>query len=85
MTGLQLSTTLDGWLSVSEPAGLALGYVRSGPDTELGLLREARAIERVCMECGLELGGLVSDDGTAEPADPASPGLSEALERMVEA
>jgi DNA invertase Pin-like site-specific DNA recombinase len=83
MSGLQLSTHLDGWLSVSDPAGPALGYVRPGPDGELGLLREARAIEQICVECGLDLGGLVSDEGSSEPADSSSPGLCQALERIV--
>ena len=83
MSGLQLSTTLEGWLSVSEPAGLALGYVRAGPDGELALLRQARAIEQVCIKCGLDLDGLVSDEGTSETADSMSPGLCQALERIV--
>ena len=83
MSGLELSTTLEGWLSVSEPAGSALGYVRPGPDAELGLLRQTRAIKRVCRECGLELGGLMADDGSSELADSAAPGLCAALERIV--
>ena len=83
MSVLELSTTSEGWFTVNEPAGSALGYVRSGPDGELGLLREARSIDRVCDECGLDLGGLVSDEGDSDAADAASPGLCEALERIV--
>jgi DNA invertase Pin-like site-specific DNA recombinase len=83
MSSLELSTPLEGWLTVSEPTGPALGYVRSGPDVELGLLRQARAIEQVCRDCGLELGGLVSDEGGRELGDSAGPGLCDALERIV--
>jgi hypothetical protein len=44
--------------------------VRPGPDAELGLLRQSRAIERVCRERGLELEGLLSD----EPGSAGDPG-----------
>jgi DNA invertase Pin-like site-specific DNA recombinase len=68
------------WFSTSEPEPLAraFGYARPGPDAELGLLRQSRAIERVCRERGLELEGLLSDE-------PGSPGaaLRRALGRIV--
>ena len=77
------TASVQPWLSTSEPEPLAraFGYVRLGPDAELGLLRQSRAIERVCRERGLELEGLLSD----EPGSPGDPGpaLRRALGRIV--
>ncbi len=71
------------WLSASvqEPLARALGYIRPGLDTELGQLRQSRAIERACSERGIELADLLADE-TAN-ADTAGPALRHALERIV--
>ena len=84
MSAQEQSTTLEGWFGVSEPAGPALGYVRPTPDAELGLMRQARAIERVCSECGLDLAGLLSDEDTPDAADSCAPALRHALEQIAE-
>jgi DNA invertase Pin-like site-specific DNA recombinase len=83
MSAQELSATLEGWLSVSEPAGPALGYVRHGQDAELGALRQARAIERTCLDCGLELGGVVGDEEAPDSGDSPGPALRHALERIM--
>ncbi len=82
MSARDYNAPLEGWFSVSEPASPALGYVRHAPDAELGLLREARAIERVCDECGLDLGGLVGDESTPGSGDPPTAALRHALQRI---
>jgi hypothetical protein len=77
------TASVQPWLSTSEPEPLAraFGYVRLGPDAELGLLRQSRAIERVCRERGMALEGLLSD----EPGSAGDPGpaLRRALGRIV--
>ena len=82
MSAQEQSATLEGWFGVSEPAGPALGYVRPTPDAELGLMRQAHAIERVCSECELDLAGLLSDEDTPDAADSCTPALRHALEQI---
>ena len=82
MSAQEQTQALDGWFGVSEPAGSALGYVRPGPDAELDMLRQAHAIEQVCTDCGLNLTGLVSDEGPPDAADPPTPALRHTLERI---
>ncbi len=82
MSAQEHTQALEQWFGVSEPAAPALGYVRPGPDAELDMLRQARAIEQVCTDCGLDLTRLVTDEGTPDAADPSTPALRHALEQI---
>jgi hypothetical protein len=75
------TASVQPWLITSEPEPLAraFGYVRPEPDAELGLLRQSRAIERVCRERGIAL----EDRGRGLdglPGNAALPTRTDALE-----